>query len=92
MTENHDVPSDDPEAARQRDTDRRLERLRAKGYRIGAVQAVFSIGDTPGHLRYVVNGVPLDRAQLQALEQGRLKLPSHPTEEARRAFPALPSP
>lgn len=92
MTESHDVAEDDPEATIQRDTDRLLERLRAQGYRIGAVQAVFSIGDTPGHVRYVVNGVPLDRAQLQALEQGRLKLPSHTTEEVRRRPSPLPTP
>jgi hypothetical protein len=92
MIEGNDATLSDPEAAVQRETDRLLDRLRTKGYRIGAVQAVFSIGDTPGHIRYVVNGVPLDRAQLKALEQGVLKLPSPTADEVRRPSATVPSP
>lgn len=74
----------DPESKSSREAERLLESLRRKGYRLGGAQAVFRIGDAPGQVRYVVNGVPLDPQQLRALDQGRLRLPDPPSDEARR--------
>jgi hypothetical protein len=84
MIEIQDVAPNDPEAATHQETEFLLQSLRSKGYRVGGVQAIFRIGDAPGRVRYVVNGVPLDRDQLRALDQGRMKLPDPPAEEVRR--------
>ena len=82
----------DPEAS-DRETERLLESLRSKGYRVGGVQAVFRIGDAPGRVRYMVNGVPLDRDELRALERGRLKLPESPEDSRpRRSASTAPTP
>jgi len=84
MRKSHAVQDDDPEVSSgDAETNRLLDSLRSKGYRVGGVQAVFGIGDAPGHIRYVINGTPLDRDQLRALEKGRLKLSSPPRAEDR---------
>lgn len=91
MIETHDDA--DTEASSGREAERLLDSLRSKGYRVGGVQAVFRIGDSPGQVRYVVNGTPLDREQLRALDQGRLRLPDPPSDESRRRNPtAAPTP
>ena len=75
--------ADETEASSSREAERLLDSLRSKGYRVGGVQAVFRIGDSPGQVRYVVNGIPLDHEQLRALDQGRLRLPDQPADERR---------
>jgi hypothetical protein len=87
MIETHGQDSD-PEASSDREAERLLESLRRKGYRLGGAQAVFRIGDSPGEVRYLVNGLPLDRHQLRALDEGRLRLPNAPAGEGRRRKPA----
>lgn len=87
MSQTH-ADIDDPETSSGMEAERLLQNLRTKGFRVGGVQAVFRIGDTPGQVRYVVNGVPLDREQLAALDQGRLRLPDPPLDEIRRRRPA----
>ena len=84
MGKSYAVQGDDPEISPgDAETSRLLDSLRSKGYRVGGVQAVFGLGDAPGHIRYVVNGTPLDRDQLRALDKGRLKLSSAPRAEDR---------
>lgn len=74
------------------ETDRVLESLRGKGYRIGAVQVVFGVGDVRGRILYVVNGTPLDRAQLRGLDRGWLKLPEPRPGSGPGPRPPLPEP
>jgi hypothetical protein len=72
------------------ETDRILDSLRSKGYRVGCVQVVFGVGDVRGHIRYVVNGTPLDRAQLRGLDRGWLRLPDTARDESRRPAASPP--
>jgi hypothetical protein len=91
----HAAEQNDPQvSSADAETNRLLDSLRAKGYRVGGVQVVFGIGDSPGRIRYVVNGTPLDSDELRALDAGRLKLASPPRSEdhRRRDFPAPPKP
>lgn len=95
MRKTHAVEGDDPEVTSgDAETNRLLESLRSKGYRVGGVEVVFGIGDSPGHIRYVVNGTPLDREQLRALDKGRLSLANPPRSEDRgpRARSLSPKP
>ena len=86
MIETHGQDND-PEASSDQEAERLLESLRRKGFRLGGAQAVFRIGDAPGQVRYLVNGIPLDRQQLRALDEGRLRLPDPPSGEGRRRKP-----
>ena len=63
-----------PDDSTSRETERLLDRLRAKGFRVGGTQAVFGLGESPRKVRHVVNGEPLDEEQLRALDEGRLRL------------------